>query len=300
MLSFKPLTLQDKEAYEKILRESDREGCEYSFVNQFIWGRQEAAFFRDGVLFFSRFDRRCVYLFPMGLADPKAGVDALLKDAESRGIDCCLTSLSQDNVAFLERAYPGRFSCHTDRDGFDYVYPIEKLAQLGGRAYQKKRNHYNRFAAQCPDYTTEPITRENLPRVQALARRWYALRCGENPCQDYALEKAALDKALRFYEELGLEGLLLSYGGQDLAFTVGSLYREDTFDIHFEKALDRVDGTYTAINRDFARYLQETYPSVRWLNREDDMGLEGLRKAKLSYVPEKMVEKSWACFSCRR
>ena len=107
------------------------------------------------------------------------------------------------------------------------------------------------------------------------------------------MEKAALAKALQQREALGLEGLLLFDRGQALAMTMGSRLNEDTFDIHFEKALDAADGVYGAINNGFARYLREKYPQVRWLNREDDMGLEGLRKAKLSYNPDHMVEKSW-------
>jgi len=77
--------------------------------------------------------------------------------------------------------------------------------------------------------------------------------------------------------------------------TMGSALNADTFDIHFEKALDIADGAYAAINQGFAAYLREKYPHLRWLNREDDLGLEGLRKAKLSYYPDHMVEKHWAC-----
>ena len=76
---------------------------------------------------------------------------------------------------------------------------------------------------------------------------------------------------------------------------IGSSFGGDTFDIHFEKALDAVDGAYAAINNGFAKYLREKYPDILYLNREDDMGLEGLRKAKLSYNPHHLVEKNWAC-----
>ena len=76
--------------------------------------------------------------------------------------------------------------------------------------------------------------------------------------------------------------------------TLGSRLSEDTFDIHFEKALDEYDGAYAAINREFACYLRGKYPQLKWLNREDDMGLEGLRKAKESYLPHHMVQKCWA------
>ena len=76
---------------------------------------------------------------------------------------------------------------------------------------------------------------------------------------------------------------------------MGSFLNETTFDIHFEKALERSDGTYAAINQGFAAYLQAQHPEVLWLNREDDLGLPGLRKAKESYNPHHMIEKNWAC-----
>lgn len=124
---------------------------------------------------------------------------------------------------------------------------------------------------------------------------WYALRQAANPHADYRMERSALEKALRHRKELCMEGLLLTVDGKDVAMTMGSFLREDTFDVHFEKALDRTDGAYAAINNGFARHLREKYPLLRYLDREDDMGLEGLRKAKLSYCPDHLVEKSWAC-----
>ena len=90
-----------------------------------------------------------------------------------------------------------------------------------------------------------------------------------------------------------MEGVVLTEQGKVLAFAMGSRLGFDTFDIHFEKALD-IDGAYAAVNQGFAQYLKEKYPDVKWLNREDDMGIEGLRKAKLSYCPDHMVEKCWA------
>ena len=217
-----------------------------------------------------------------------------MEDARKRGIPCRFTGLTQDDCALLERLYPGKFRYHFDRDNFDYIYAIDDLADLKGRKFQRKRNHLNRFRAANPDHTLEPITEENLPQVRDLVERWYTLRLEENPHGDYHMERAAIKKAMDHRQELGLEGLLLRVNGEPVAMTMGSRLSEDTVDVHFEKALDIADGAYAAINNGFACYLREKYPQVRWLNREDDMGLEGLRKAKLSYNPDHMVEKSWA------
>ena len=295
MISFKPLDLSQKELFESYMRQGGERGCEYSFVNLYLWGRQQAAVYGDCLAFFSQFNRKSVYLFPVGNGDKKDVLDAIVLDAKERGIPCRLVGLTHDDCALLEQLYPGRLRYHFDRDSFDYIYDIDDLADLKGRKFQRKRNHLNRFRDQHPEHRLEPITDENLPEVQELVDRWYDLRLQENPHADYHMERAAIGKALRQRNELGLEGLLLRDGENILAMTMGSRLNQNTFDVHFEKALDIADGAYAAINNGFTRYLREKYPQVRWLNREDDMGLEGLRKAKLSYCPDHMVEKSWAC-----
>ena len=294
MIDFQPLKLEQREVYAQYMPTAWERGCEYSFVNLYLWGRQKATVLGDNLVFFSQFNRKSVYLFPVGPGDKKPVLDAIIEDAKKRGIPCRLVGLTQEDCALLETLYPRQLRYHFDRDSFDYVYDINDLADLKGRKYQKKRNHLNRFREQNPGYRLEPITQENLAEVEALVEQWYALRLQENPHGDYHMERAALKKALIQREELGLEGLLLRTGDGVVAMTMGSRLWEDTFDIHFEKALDVADGAYAAINNGFAQYLREKYPEVRYLNREDDMGLEGLRKAKLSYCPHHMVEKSWA------
>lgn len=295
MLDFHALDISKKALYDEIMLHSDERGCEYSFVNLFMWGRQRAAFHEGNLTFFSQFNRRSVYLFPIGSGDLKATLDAVIDDAKKRGIPCRLTGLTHDDCAKLELLYPGKFRYHFDRNSFDYVYDIHALADLKGKKLQRKRNHINKFIQLRPDYTIEPITDHNICQVQQLADQWYRVRLQEDPHGDFHMEQAALTRALRNRKELGFEGLLLKDGDELLAMTMGSRLSQDTFDVHFEKALDRDDGAYPMINREFARYLREKYPELRWLNREEDMGLEGLRKAKLSYYPDHMIEKSWAC-----
>ena len=295
MIDFKPLGLDQKTMYETYLRSGEARGCEYGFVNLYLWGRQKAAIVENHFVGFSQFNRRSVYLFPVGFGDKKPVLDAIITDAKERGIPCRLVGLLQEDCATLERLYPGQLRYHFDRDSFDYVYDISDLADLKGKKYQKKRNHLNRFRATYPQHRLEPIGKENLQEVAALVDRWYTLRLEENPLQDFHMERAAIKKALEHREELGLEGLLLRCDETPVAMALGSFLNEDTFDIHFEKALDSIDGSYPAINSGFAGYLREKYPQLRYLNREDDMGIEGLRKAKLSYYPHHMVEKSWAC-----
>ena len=295
MIDFKPIKISQKSAYEPVLLQAGHRGCAYSFTNLYLWGRQSAAFVGQQLVFFSQFSRKSVYLFPAGSSDLRTAIDAIICDAATRGIPCRLTGLTQDDRTTLDAMYPGKFRFHSDRDNFDYIYDINDLADLKGRKFQKKRNHLNRFWQTHPQCRFVPLCPENSSIAAGLVEKWYALRAVSDPHGDYLMEQAAIKKALRDFEALQLEGLLLMDGDTPLAMTIGSRLSEDTFDIHFEKALDIADGSYAAINQGFARYLREKYPAVQWLNREEDMGLEGLRKAKLSYCPHHMAEKSWAC-----
>ena len=169
------------------------------------------------------------------------------------------------------------------------------MSELKGRKFQRKRNHLNRFRQNHPDYTVKPITDENTPQVMQLLESWYAQRLAADPHTDFHMERSAIFKALQNRSALGMEGLVLLDRDAMLAMTLGSRLSLSTFDVQFEKALEDVDGAYPAINWEFARYLSQKYPHLQWLNREDDLGLEGLRKAKMSYCPDHFIEKSWAC-----
>ena len=265
-------------------------------VNLMAWGRQRVHFGETHLTIFSQFDRVSVYPFPVGKGDVKPVLDVILADARERGIPCRLTSMTREECETLERLYPGRFCFHADRDGFDYVYSIEALATLRGKRYQSKRNFVNRFRQLRPNCQTVVLTEENLSLVRDMSEKWFAQRQEREAGGNFHMEQVAMDRVLRHWRELEMEGIALVDGGEPIAFTVGSRLSENTFDIHFEKAMDTTDGSYAAINQAFAAYLMEKFPEVRWLNREDDMGIEGLRSAKLSYKPDRLVEKYWARF----
>ena len=294
MLNFVAVSPKDKALYDSFLQESGERGCEYSFVNMYLWGRQKVAIHGENVAFFCQFNRKSVYKFPLG-KNLKPTLDAIIADARERGIPCRLTCLTAADLDLLEDWYPGQFYVQPDRDSFDYVYSVEALSELKGKKLQRKRNHCNRFFLLHPGCVTEPITDENTPQVLEMLDDWYAQRLTADPTASFYLEQAAIRRALKHRQELGMEGLVLMYKDRIIAMTMGSTLSGDTFDIHFEKAVEGYDGAYAAINREFARYLRKKYPALLWLNREDDLGLEGLRKAKLSYCPDRLIEKWWAC-----
>lgn len=294
MIDFQRLDLSVKPKYDSYLMNCRERGCEYSFVNLFLWGRQKAAFVEAYLTFFSQFDRRSVYPFPIGNGDLKSILDKLIQDARTRGIPCCLTSLTKEDCEAVEALYPGAFRFHSDRESFDYIYAIDDLADLKGRKFQKKRNHYNHFVSDHPDYQILPLDENTRVAAFQMLEQWYRDKQEADPHNDFHLEQLAIHRAFAFQKQLDLEGLVLMEEGQVLAFCMGSRLNADTFDIHFEKARGSEDGAYAVINREFAKYLRDKYPELRWLDREDDMGLEGLRRAKLSYNPDHMIEKYWA------
>ena len=294
MIPYQRLDLNKKAQYDQYLQSCGHRGCEYSFTNLFLWGRQKAAFVDGYLTLFSQFDRRSVYPFPVGQGDIRPVLDAIIHDAQARGIPCYLSTMTKADCEILETLYPGAFRFHSDRDSFDYVYAIDDLADLKGRKFQKKRNHMNRFDQAHPDCRALPLDKHTRVAAFCLLQQWYRTRQENDPHSDFHLEKLALERAFAFQEQLQLEGMVLVENGEAIAFTMGSRLNGDTFDIHFEKAREDIDGAYGAINRAFARHLREKYPEIRWLNREDDLGIEGLRKAKLSYNPDHLIEKYWA------
>ena len=295
MIPFHRATLAHKAQYESILMASPERGCEYSFANLFLWGRQEIAFLEGCVVFFSHFFGRSVYPYPIGSGNKKAALEAILDDSRQRGIPCRITGMTEADRQELESLFPEKFVVRPARDSFDYVYAVDALADLKGKKLQKKRNHVNRFRAEHPDYQVEPICCENFSRIQHMVNDWYVSRKISDPQGDYFLESLAMAKGFRHYADLTLEGIALLEDRRVLAVTLGSRLSPNMMDIHFEKALEDIPGAYNAVNCEFARYIRCKYPEIQFLNREDDMGLEGLRKAKLSYNPDHMIEKYQAC-----
>lgn len=294
MINFEPITLDKKELYNQYLHAGPERGCAYSFTNLYMWGIQKFAHLHEHILLFSEFDSHCFYPFPIGTGNKKAALEAVFSDANERGLCSCLTGLNENDKEILETLYPDEFYFHADRSGFDYVYDINDLADLKGRKLHRKRNHLKHFKKNHPDYIVEPISDSNIDEIKIFITDWYRDKLENNPDGDYHNEQAALKKALTHYKELAMEGLVLKEENKILGFTMASQMSLTTYDVHFEKARGDIDGAYTTINSEFANYIRNKHPHILYLNREEDMGIPGLRKAKKSYFPHHMVKKYWA------
>lgn len=300
MIDFHPPRLEEKPWVDELLRRADYRGCDYNFTNLFVWSRayhQEIARVDDFLVTHVCGRMGCSFMFPAGGGDLASVIRKLEEEAARRGEPLRLVCLTPRQMAELEGFFPGQFTFTADRDGYDYLYEIDRLADLGGKRLHAKRNHINRFMENNPSWTYEEITPESLGECLAMDKEWYRrslAREGEAEERDLGDEGVALRQAMEHYQALGLEGGLIRVYGEVVAFTMGDLLNSDTYDVHFEKAYGELQGAYAMINREFARWVRGRHPNVRYLNREDDMGVEGLRKAKESYYPDQMVEKHTA------
>ncbi len=303
MLKFKAVELSDKLWADPLLRESGMLGNDYTFPNIYNWrctyNTQISRF--GGWLVVRHGLREPYYLFPAGSGDVKEVVEEMIADAKARGCKFLMRGVENAPRELLESLFPGRFAFSADRNGFDYIYTREKLAGLSGKKLHQKRNFINRFLAECESWSYEPLSAQNIVECAAMNDEW--CRLNHCPADDIALEQAADGKepdnglgpencavrsALNHFFELNMTGGVLRVDGRVVAFTAGEIYHGNCVMVNIEKAFLEPDGCYAMINNQFARSLPE---SIVYLNREDDAGNEGLRRAKLSYNPDIMVEK---------
>lgn len=294
MDTFRDPELTDRQWAAPLLSAEGSMGCEYNYDNVYLWSRpygQKIARLGDRLLVQVQGKLGVSYLFPAGQGDLIPALDALKEDAAACGAPLTLVCVTEDQKTKLEENCPGRFAFEEDRDGWDYIYDVNRLAELAGKKLHAKRNHIHRFDEQFPDWMFEPICPDNVAECVDMERAWAAERQEDPGEESLPEETVAVIEALYQTEALALEGGLIRAGGRVVAFSLGSFTTPECFDVHFEKAYGEIQGAYTVINREMARFIRERHPQVRWFNREDDLGLEGLRKAKLSYYPDILLKK---------
>ena len=294
MIPFKDITLADRDTITAFTMKSDRRNCDLSFSNlcswRFLYDTQFAVI-DDFLVFKFWAGEQLAYMMPVGNGDLKAVLRELIEDADKEKHNFCMLGVCSNMRADLEAILPERFIFTEDRAYADYIYLRSDLATLKGKKFQAKRNHINRFRNTYPDYEYTPITPDRIQECLDLEAEW----CKVNNCDQHegtGNERRALIYALHNFDALGLTGGILHVDGKIVAFTFGMPINQDTFGVHVEKADTTIDGAYTMINYEFANHIPEQYT---YINREEDLGIEGLRKAKLSYQPVIILEKYMAC-----
>ena len=287
---FRRPALEDQELIRSYFGKAPSRSCERTFVDVFLWARHYQVTFAiiEDTLVFRDGGEEPGFSYPAGeAARVKKALEFLMKYSEQQGYPFKLYNVTAENFAQIEEWFPGEFELEYDRDQADYVYESEKLATLSGKKLHSKRNHVNRFMATHDNWTYEKLTKENVEECFQMALLWRK----ENGCdddEDKNEEMCVTLNSLRLFEELGVVGGILRVDGRIVAFTMGEPICEDTFVVHIEKAFADVDGAYTVINQQFVQHECLDY---KYVNREEDTGAEGLRKAKLSYKPVFLVEK---------
>lgn len=293
-IEFRKILLEDKEKITHYFQHHTSRSCERTFVNVYLWSRFYHVTFAEvenALVFRADNEDGFAFAYPAGAPENvKKALDTLDVYSKERGVPFRLYNVTPDNFAHLEEWYPGRFEIEYCEDDADYVYESEKLATLSGKKLHSKRNHINKFKTVYEGrWGYEPITKDNLEECFQMALQWR----NENGCEENEeknSEVCVTMNSLRLFEELELTGGLLRVDGKIVAFTMGEALCEDTFVVHIEKALAEIDGAYPMINQQFVQHACMDY---KYVNREEDTGAEGLRKAKRSYRPVFMVEKGW-------
>ena len=292
-IEFKRPELEDKEIISSYFRKYPSRSCERTFVNVYLWSRHykvKYAIIENALVFRSEDEGEFSFAYPAGAADDvKRAIEFLMGYCEEKGQKFSMYNVTPEFFAQFDAWYPGQYEIAYSRDDADYIYESEKLATLSGKKLHAKRNHINKFKAEHDNWAYEPITDENLEECFQMALKWR----NENGCEDNPEKNAEMCvtlNSLRLYKELELTGGLLRLDGEVVAFTIGEAICEDTFVVHIEKAYAEVQGAYPMINQQF---VEHTCMNYKYVNREEDTGAEGLRKAKLSYRTAFLEEKSF-------
>lgn len=286
---FHEITLDDKAWMDKHFAKDNRNACEYSFANNYVWRKvyqvEVAEVCGCLVIRFVEDGGYC-YSYPVGAGDKKAAIEQLLRMCEQSRTKLKLSPLDEADRTQLLEWFPERFLIEPDRDSYDYIYEREKLVSLAGKKLHGKRNHIARFK-DGGAWSYEPMTEENIEECRRMSYAWMEMRA-EKWSEEMEREVMVLHEAFDHMGELGLVGGVLRRDGDIVAFSMGEPLNTDTFVVHFEKAYPDIQGAYPMINQQF---VQNACEGFAYVNREDDTGDMGLRKAKLSYYPEILLKK---------
>ena len=292
MFEFRKIELSDKSWIKPILAKSDFRGCEYNFANNLAWHRYyETVICRYKDFYISSSEKYGLcFTFPAGDGDYKELFVNLRKYADERNEPLRISSVLPENIALLDSLFPGQFTVEADECGFDYVYSAEKLRTLAGKKFHGKRNHLKRFYEN--NWSYSDMSESDFDECIEYAVNTY------NDNNSYTVESSvgeqfAINTFFNYFNELDLRGGVIRVNGRVEGFTIGSRTNSDTLDIHIEKATADINGAYTAVMNEFAKSASS---DVEYINREEDMGLEGLRKSKRSYYPEFQIVKNLITF----
>lgn len=284
-MNFKAIEIGDREIIMKLMKGRCFMGSECSFANMFIWQPSYNIEYAvsDGFLYIrgKYRDNPHHYLMPVGDGDKRAAIEKIISFAHSEGERCVLKQLQKSGADYIRENFGDVFMIRENRNAAEYIYKTEDLISLKGKKLHAKRNHLNRFLKEYR-HVYEEITKENIKEAYEFVLETLEER------DDADEERISVRRLFENFWELEQSGAILRVDNKVAAVTVGEYLNCNTAVIHLEKADTEIKGSYAAINQMFA---QNRFSSTEYINREEDMGIEGLRRAKLSYQPEILLMK---------
>lgn len=297
MLTFKTIERKDRDLINSYLEQQNYRASDLCFTNLFTWGKKFATQFavNDNWLFirFRDNNNRNSYLKPIGKGDVKESIEMIVDDHQQFDTIFQMRGVTKEMIDEIEEAMPDVFDYKLNRSVSDYIYSTEKLIHLKGKKLQSKRNHINRFKRenewQYKSLTGNPIL---VKECKNMLDKWMEINSEE---KDPSLihDDFATTQMLEHFEYLQLRGGLICVDNEIAAFAIGEPLTHDTVVVHVEKAFTTIHGAYNIINQQF---IENEASSFLYVNREEDMGIDNLRQAKLSYQPDIILEKYNARF----
>lgn len=308
MIKFKDLSTADKDLIQSYTLYGERQNCDLSFANLISWKflyNTQFAIVDDYLVFRFYTGHHLAYMMPIPKPTPSADgilrvvpcdecsvnvIKAIRNDSIAMGHPFLMMGICNYMVDLIEDTFPDTFEVKANRNYADYIYTREKLINLSGKKLQSKRNHINKFKTLYPNYEYKTLTQEMIPECIRLEQQWRS-KAQDDKSFDRSMDEElrSMTRAFHRWDRLGLLGGTIWVEDQLIAFTFGCPINQSTFDVCVEKADTTFEGAFAIINQEFVKHLPEQY---FYINREEDMGDEGLRYAKLSYKPDILLEKN--------
>lgn len=270
--------------YLEYISRTPQRASEYSFLGVYIWKELFGlTYFANDEVLFLRTNKENTYWAPLGTWDRIDWASYSLHDMK------CVFQYVPEQLALLwKEEYKDKVEVIEDRDSWDYLYTATDLATLGGRKYAKKKNHLSSFIRTTPQYSIERITSAYAEHILTQYKQWANKQGDLTPLLQ--AEYIAICNLLRMWDSFeSIQGMYITVQGEVVAFAIGEALSSDTFVIQIEKALKESRGLYQLINKAFAEDIREQ--GYTYINRADDSGITGLRKAKESYHPTEYLKK---------
>lgn len=268
------------------------EASDMVFGNLYIWhfSREiKYAILHDCLVIWTKFPSEPFpfIFYPLGRGNRKGAIEKMKEYFLDNKMPFSLRNLEGYQSAELESLFPNSFELAQNRNRFDYIYNINELIALNGRTLHKKKNHLNRFFKLYPDFVYERIDSRNANEVLAAYSEWFSANSDKN--EGLENEFKGIRASLENFDSLNMKGAIIRIEGKIAAFSLGEQTNSDSCVIHIEKGNTFYEGIFQAINQQF---LKNDFAHLRFVNREEDLGIDGLRKAKMSYKPCRFIEKS--------